>query len=223
MCSNLKCVHLAVFTAAALLTTAAAAQNSSLYGTPQQRPALTLSECSWTLLTPEEPRTVKLHDLITVMVDEKSVMISDGQMDRKKKAYGDLILKDWIKLRGLNVLSAPMKNGDPHIRGELDNKMQSQGNLETRDSLKFKITCNVVDIRPNGNLVIEGRRSISNNEDVWDYSLTGEIRPESIMPNATVLSENVADMKIVKRESGHVRDSYRRGWMLQWLDKYQPF
>ena len=43
------------------------------------------------------------------------------------------------------------------------------------------------------------------------------------MPNNTVLSENVADMRIVKRETGHVRDGYRRGWALEWLDKWQPF
>jgi flagellar L-ring protein FlgH len=223
MSLNARCAAAFAILSISLWAVQAQAQNSSLYGSPQQRPPLTLNDCSWTLQAPEEPHTVKLHDLITIMVDEKSVMISDGQMDRKKKAYGDLILKDWIKLRGLSVLPAPMKNGDPHIRGELDNKMQSQGNLETRDSLKFKIACNVVDIRPNGNVVIEGKRTIMNNEDVWDYSLTGEIRPDAIMPNNTVLSENVADMKIVKREQGHVRDSYRRGWMLQWLDKVQPF
>ena len=105
----------------------------------------------------------------------------------------------------------------------MDNKLRAEGNLETTDSLKFRIACSVVDIRPNGNIVLEGHSTVKNNEEVWDYALTGEIRPDSILPNNTVLSENVADMKIVKRETGHVRDSYRRGWALEWLDKWQPF
>ena len=58
---------------------------------------------------------------------------------------------------------------------------------------------------------------------MWDYSLSGEIRSEDVKPNNMVLSENVASMRINKREQGHVRDSYRRGWMLEWLDKWQPF
>jgi flagellar L-ring protein precursor FlgH len=214
----------ALFACLAIGPRAAEAQNSSLMGPTQQRQPLTLSESSWTYQAPEEPRTIKLHDLVTVMVDEKSVMISDAQMDRKKKAYGDLKLPDWIIFKSLfHVIPSPQTNGMPHLRGELDNKLQSQGNLESRESLKFRIACNVVDIRPNGNIVVEGRRTIKNNEDTWEYSLTGEVRPDSIKPNNTVFSEDIAEMRIVKRETGHVRDGYRRGWALEWLDKVQPF
>jgi len=81
----------------------------------------------------------------------------------------------------------------------------------------------LVDKRPNALLVVEGRRTITNNHEVWEQSLTGVVRPEDVLPNNSVLSENVAELRITKREAGHVRDGYRRGWMLQWLDKYQPF
>ena len=117
----------------------------------------------------------------------------------------------------------PQSRGDPHIRGEVDNKYRSESELETRDSMKFRIACRVVDVRPNGNLVLEGRRSIRNNNEMWDYFLLGEIRPGDVLPNNTVLSENVAELSIHKREAGHVRDGYRRGWLLRALDKYQPF
>ncbi|MGA2034592.1 MAG: flagellar basal body L-ring protein FlgH [Thermoguttaceae bacterium] len=202
----------------------AAAQSSSLYGAAQQRQPLTLSECSWIFQKPDDPRTVKLHELITVVVNEKSTMTSNGQMDRKKQAHGDLALKKWIVLDGLRkAVPDPQTLGSPEIDGELDNKMLSSADLQTKDTLSFNIACTVVDIRPNGNIVLEGRRSIRNNEETWEYSLTGELRPDSLLPNNTVLSENIADLQIIKREKGHVRDGYRRGWMLEWLDKWQPF
>jgi flagellar L-ring protein precursor FlgH len=199
----------------------AAGPSSSLFGNPERRQPMTLSEYSWTY--PQEIDEIRLHDLITVIVDEKSMVISEGEMDRKKKAHGDLILKDWILLDRFSIIPDPQTLGDPHIRGEVDNKMRSQANLETLDSMKFNMACRVVDIRPNGNLVIEGRRSIQNNNDRWEYSLTGEIRAKDVLPNNTVLSQNVGELRIDKRESGHVRDGYRRGWMLRWLDKWQPF
>jgi flagellar L-ring protein precursor FlgH len=204
----------------------AAGPSSSLLGNPDVRQPLTIAEHSWTCGTyrvPQEVKQIELHDLITVLVDEKSAVVSEGEMDRKKKAYGDLILKDWVLLKGLAAVPDPQSLGEPHIRGEVDNKMRSEAGLETRDSMKFRIACQVVDIRPNGNLVIEGHDTIRNNSEVWDYSLLGEIRPEDVLPNNAVLSEQIFNKRIDKRESGHVRDGYRRGWLLQWLDKWQPF
>jgi flagellar L-ring protein FlgH len=204
-------------------TSALNAQTSSLFHHTDPRQPFTLMDYSWTYQKPVEPHPIRLHDIITVQVDEKSAVTSQGQMDRKKKAYGDLKLPYWILFKGLSVVPDPQSEGPPHIRGEVDNKMQSQANFQTKDWMKLQIACNVVDIRPNGNLILEGRRTIKNNEDTWEYSLTGEIRPEDVLPNNVVLSQNVSNMRLLKREEGHVRDGYRRGWMLEWLDKYQPF
>jgi flagellar L-ring protein FlgH len=199
------------------------AQSSSLFAQPDQRRGITLAEYSWTYQKPVEPHPIRLHDIITVTVAEKSVVISEGQMDRKKKAYGDLKLPNWILFKGLSIIPDPQTAGTPHVRGEVDNKVQSQANLQTKDSMQLQIACNVVDLRPNGNLIIEGRRTIKNNEDTWEYSLNGEIRAEDVLPNNSVMSTNVSNLRLVKREEGHVRDGYRRGWLLEWLDKYQPF
>jgi flagellar L-ring protein FlgH len=201
----------------------AIAQDSSLFENSVGRKTPTLAQYSWTYQKPLETQPIQLHDLVTVVINQQSVVISEGRMDRKKKAYGDLLLNSWVLLKGLSLVPDPLSQGEPHVRGEVDNKMRSEAQLETRDSMKFRIAASVVDIRPNGNLILEGRSTISNNEEVWEYSLTGEVRPKDILPNNTVLSENIGELRLVKREVGHVRDGYRRGWLLQWLDMVQPF
>ena len=209
--------------ASAAFAEPAAAQSSSLFGAPQQRRELALAQDAWTYQKPLEPTPIQLHDIVTVIINQQSVVISEGEIDRKKKAHGDLILKDWIFLKGLSAFPNPMNSGDPHIRGEVDNKMRSESSLETRDSIKLRLACEVVDIRPNGTLVIEGRTSTRVNEEVWECALTGEIRPKDILPNNTVQSDTISNLRLDKRELGHVRDGYRRGWLLKALDKYQPF
>ena len=201
------------------------AQSGSLYGSPDRRRPLTLAGVDLTYIPAPEPKQLKLNDLVTVLVDEKSQVISEGEMDRKKKASFKAALKDWIVLdyANLAVRPDPQTPGDPKIDGQWDNKYKAQADFESRDAIKFNIAARIVDIRPNGNLVVEGRRSIRNNEEAWEISLTGVIRPKDVLPNNTVQSENVAEMRIHKRESGHVRDGYRRGWLLEWLDRYQPF
>jgi flagellar L-ring protein precursor FlgH len=199
------------------------AQSSSLFGTPAERGPMTLERFSWTYQAPPEPKQLKLNDLVTVMVDEKSQVISEGEMDRRKKANGTMALKDWIKLEGLESIKPDLQAaGEPTISGEIDGKYRAEAEMETRDSMRFRIACRVVDIRPNGTLVLEGRREIRNNSDVWTMSLGGVVRSEDILPNNTILSENVADLRIEKHERGHVYDGYRRGWLQKFFDDFQP-
>jgi flagellar L-ring protein precursor FlgH len=212
---------------ALLLTSVVSAQTSGpsppATGVAVRPGRRTLADSSWTYLPPPEPRRLQIHDLIVVLVDEKTQVISEGEMDRKKKADSKFVLKDWIGIHGGSLGPDMQEDGDPAITGELNGKFRAEAGLETRDSMKFRIACQVVDIRPNGNVLLEGRRLIHNNEDTWEMSLIGMIRPEDILPNNTVLSENVADLRIVKRESGHVRDAYRRGWLTRFLDRFGPF
>ncbi len=67
-----------------------------------------------------------------------------------------------------------------------------------RDGLKLRIPARVVDIRPNGHLVLEAHQTIRNNEEIWERSISGIVRPEDILPNNTVLSEDVAELQIFK-------------------------
>ncbi len=214
--------------AATLLTLTAAAsvsaQSGSLLtaGNPNPQPP-TLDKASWTYQPPPEPRKFALHDLVTVVVDEKTQVISEGQMDRRKKADGKFILSDWILLKSWHLIPDPQTDGDPTVSGAMENKYRAESELETREAMKLRVSCEVVDVRPNGLLVLEGRRFIQVNNDTWEIALTGTVSADAILPDNTVLSENVANLRLVKREAGHVRDGYRRGWALRWLDAVQPF
>jgi len=199
------------------------AQDSSLFRDARGS-GLTLERASWMYQAPPEPRPVRLHDIITVLVDEKSVVISEGEIDNRKKASLDAVLNDWILLKNMAMIPDPQSAGEPQIKGKIDKKYRSEEGLETRDSMIFRVAVTVVDIRPNGNLVVEGTRSIQNNEEVWEYSLSGEVRPEDLNKQTnSVRSENVAALRIIKREAGHVRDGYRRGWLQKVMDGYQLF
>lgn len=183
-----------------------------------------LPQASWTYIAMPPAKQVRINDFVTIRVDELSRMQSEGQMERRKTNQYDAILRDWIYLVGLKAIKpAPQNDGDPRIRGQTTQTYRAEGEMETRESLAFNITAKVVDIRPNGSLVLEAHRELKVNNEVWDYSLSGECRREDINPDNTVMSKHVADLRIEKRDRGHVRDSYRRGWFQRWFDQLQPF
>lgn len=202
-------------------------QNSSLFSQPggngTTRP-LTLPSASLTYIALPPPKKIELHDLIIVKVDELARMSSDGELSRRKNSSLTAQLKDWILWPELFTIKPdPQADGDQTVDGSLQQQIRATNELETRESLMLNIACEIVDIRPNGLLVLEGHKRIGVNEETWEVSLTGLCRRDDILPDNTVFSRNVLDLRLDKRDHGQIRDGYRRGWFTRWYDQFNPF
>jgi len=207
------------------------AQSSSLY--QQDLPVLTqpgaapparLGDASWLFRELPVPQQIAVEDLVTIRVDHKAQTFAEGSVERRKVTSIDAILQDWIRLVSFDTVKpAPQADGDPRIRGAVNQLYRSEGDLETRESVKFDITAHVVDIRPNGNIVLEAHEQIRNNDEVWEYSLSGECARKNIGPDNVVLSKHIASLRLQKNERGAVRDSYKRGWVLKLRDRFRWF
>lgn len=225
---RLRCVVAPVLLALNGTMMSAHAQDASLLLAPSvpQAGQLTLENSSFMYrkLPPEaEQRELKINDIITVLVDYRSSMISEGDAEARKTASINAVLADWLKFDGKDIFPAPQSRGDPRINGSLNSQYRTESEMELRDMLTFRIAAAVVDIRPNGNLVIEARREIQINEEVWMQSLTGEIRRTSIGPDRVVRSDEIHGLRVTKCSKGFVNDAYTRGWLTRWYAKWKPF
>ncbi|MDA7951951.1 MAG: flagellar basal body L-ring protein FlgH [Pirellulaceae bacterium] len=181
----------------------------------------TLESASWTYVPPQQPLIIAENDIVTIRVNEQAQVVADGQLQRQRTSAYDAVLSEWIKLVGLKAIKpAPQADGDIKVSGSVNQTFRADGDLETRESMTFEIAATVVSVRPNGTLVVEAHRTIRNNDEVWKYSLHGNCRREDILANNVILSKNIAGLTIEKSERGAVRDSYRRGWFLEWMDRY---
>ncbi len=187
---------------------------------------LTLNNSSFLFVPPpklKSPREFRKEDIITVLVDYRTQVLSEGEFESRRTGILDATLSDWVLFRNGNLKPSPQSDGDPRVAGTLREQFRTEGDLDARDSLTFKIAAKIVDVMPNGNLVIEAHQQVQNNEEVWQQSLTGIVRRESINPDRTVKSEEIAELRITKREVGQVRDAYNRGWLKKIYDQYKPF
>ncbi|MCO6043769.1 flagellar basal body L-ring protein FlgH [Aeoliella sp. ICT_H6.2] len=226
--------HLTLFAAMLMLSVAmASAQEGSLMAQPQQADngdllpsgPLTLDQTSFLFrpVPPEAQREVRPNDKIIVIVDYRTAMYSDGTTRSRKTSNFNAALLDWIGFDGRDIFAAPQSRGDPTIAGQLNSQTRAQTELELEDSLTFKIAATVVDIRPNGDLVIEAHRQVRNNEEVWMQSLRGVVARQFVNPDRTVRSDAIAELAIDKREMGQVRDGTNRGWLNKCWGKWKPF
>ena len=82
--------------------------------------------------------------------------------------------------------------------------------LKSRGRPFYRITASIVGIRPNGNLMLEGRSEMANGAEVWSLSLTGEVPRQSIGPDRTVHSSVIAERLITFRKKSIVSDKMVR-------------
>ena len=85
------------------------------------------------------------------------------------------------------------------------------------------ITAKVVEILPNGNLVLESRKEITVNNEKQILVFQGMARPEDIAMDNSIMSDKVADSRVFFVGDGVLQDKQRPGWLVRLLDKIWPF
>ena len=185
---------------------------------------MSLADSSWTFRNLPPPKEIRKHHTVHIRVDLKSQTFAEGQVERRKNALFDSILKDWVMLEGLKAIKPnPQSDGDQRIKGTINGLYRAESELESRESLKFDITAEVVDIRPNGRLVLEAHSRFRVNEEVWKFSLSGECSRDAIKPGDIVFSSDILHLDIDKQDRGIVYDGYRRGWLFRLKDRFRWF
>jgi flagellar L-ring protein precursor FlgH len=77
-----------------------------------------------------------------------------------------------------------------------DLSTSAQGSSQRRNVLSTRIATTVSGLTPEGNLMIEGERTVRVNHDLQVIRIIGEVRPEDVRPDNTVLSQHVANAAI---------------------------
>ena len=206
----------------------ASGQSSSLTRRRHKRSsgprALTLMKASWTAAETLKPKNMARHDIVTVLVSEISESSAEADFQRETEGKIDAQLTDWVRQKDGHLWEhARIATQQPAIKGTLKSELGKDGTMTRKDRMRDRIAATIVDVRPNGVLVLEAGKSFSHNEEQVMLKLTGEVRQEDVLPNNTVMSEDVANLRIVKTTRGAVHGATKRGWLLWLIDMADPF
>ncbi len=182
----------------------------------------TIADFSLIYIEDPKPRELQVHDLITVIVNEKSEVTMNSRFNRQRNSQLKMELKDFVKIGPGFTLDNAAANS-PTIDANSQARINNQGQVTDSEGINYRITATIVDVLPNGNMVLEARKMITTNDDRWEYALTGIVRAADVTAANTVLSEHVADMQIDKRLNGRVFASTKRSWGTKVLDFISPF
>jgi len=99
------------------------------------------------------------------------------------------------------------------------------GDTEFRSARQFndRFTVTIVDVLPNGNLVVKGERVITVQGDARQLRLSGIVRQYDVLPNNSVPSNLVADLKIELEAKGSEQAYSKQGWFSRRINRVWPF
>jgi flagellar L-ring protein precursor FlgH len=174
---------------------------------------------------PPKQRQYKAHDLVSILIEETSKQSADQSLKTDKKYDSSVTLNSFIDLMALYELQLRQGNlsNEKLLDISADNKFDGKGTFARNDKFSMKIEAEIIDVKPNGLLVLEAKKVIDKDGETQTTILSGNCRPEDVTTNNTVLSTQLANLTLVSRNEGHVHDAGKKGLIPRVLDAVFSF
>jgi len=166
------------------------------------------------LFEDRKPRTV--GDLLTIQINENLNASQTANSSTEKKTTAAATIP---ALKG--VLGARINGLGLAASG--DNAFNGTGATASTGIFTGTITVTVVEVLPNGNLVVAGEKQIGIRQNSEVLKLSGVIDPAFIQPGNIVISTQVADVRLDYRGGGNIEEAQIQGWLGRIFNSWSPF
>jgi flagellar L-ring protein precursor FlgH len=162
----------------------------------------------------------QIGDVLTITIEETSELENKSKRTLSKTTKRSANFDGKVGLEHIlpNIPAFTLGTGQ-EFTNTLDGKADYKDEREFIDS----ITVVVVDIMPNGNLVVMGTRNRNIADDIQIIEASGIVRVSDIAFNNTIASERVANFCLVSRNAGASAPYNRPNWLGRIFDVIWPF
>lgn len=154
-------------------------------------------------------RSREVGDILTVLImdnaqasnEAKTSTGTSSKVGASAKATGAL---DFIPLMGAD--------------GTLSNSYSGSGKTERKGVLKATLAARITEIMPNGNFLIEGSKTVEVNGEKQITAINGMVRPQDILDNNAIYSNNIANLQVNYTGDGVNSDAEQPGIMSRFIN-----
>ncbi|MBI5634153.1 MAG: flagellar basal body L-ring protein FlgH [Nitrospirae bacterium] len=181
----------------------------------------------------EDRKARRLNDLVTIKVVENVTASGTASTKASRGSSSDYAVTDLfgmnkdLHLQDVQIIKDLYKGKgavfSPTLSGNATSTFDGKGDTSREGKLLGTITAKVVEVMPNGTLVLESRKDTTINKEKQTLMLRGMIRPDDILPDNTILSSYVADAQIFYVGQGVLQEKQAPGWLSRIMDQAWPF
>lgn len=169
-----------------------------------------------------DKRATRVGDILTITVQESTTANKNNETKTERQSSLNAAISSFLYSPAASGLLT--KGGTlPALAFTSDHKHDGSGSINNSETIVAYVAVRVIDVLPNRNLVIEGRRETAFGGEHQTIILRGIVRQDDVAANNTVFSYNVADANIQIIGKGTVTDSQSKGWFNRIWDKLNPF
>jgi flagellar L-ring protein precursor FlgH len=168
-----------------------------------------------------EKKTYQVGDVITVLLSESVNGSASATNEASRETSTDVLTAAQLaRIGSPGGLLLDSENGTP-----IDTAISSSGSGATGQSasLTGTMTAQVVDVYPNGNLMIRGEKIVNFSTGSEVIQVKGIIRPQDVQPDNTVQSKRIASAQISYKGTGQNANASKTPWGTNLLMAIWPF
>ncbi len=163
----------------------------------------------------------KLGDIVTVVIVEEASASKQASTGTKREAGISASIPNFMGIE--TTVLADKLDLNSLIKANTSSDFGGSGTTTRKDVLNATISARVTDVLANGDLRIEGSRSVKVNNEEQIIILQGTVRPKDINHDNMISSSQIADARITYSGNGIINDRQQPGWLFNFIDKIWPF
>jgi len=166
----------------------------------------------------EDYRARRVGDILTVKLEEVTSAEKESETTVDKSNNNSIttptILGSAIEFDAPGLLPlASNKNNDLSVSLGSNHSFSGTGDSDLSNKLSGDLSVSVVEVLPNGNLVIRGEKVMTINQGNEYLRISGMISPRDIDADNSISSKRIADAQISYVGDGPTNDANVMGWL----------
>ncbi len=166
----------------------------------------------------EDYRARRVGDILTVRLEEKTTAEKTSATTVSKSNSNSVtsptILGSGVQFNAPGILPlASNQNNDLSLSLESNHEFDGAGDSDLNNKLSGDISVSVVEVLPNGNMVIRGEKVMTINQGNEYLRIAGMISPRDIDANNSISSKRIADVQMSYVGDGPTNDANVMGWL----------
>ncbi len=166
-------------------------------------------------------------DILNIRVQESNAAKRDAKTESSRTGTADASISSFFfgTQAGTSTGSQAGKHKGSYPAMKFSNATShaGTGTIDNSDSITARFSVRVVDVLPNGNLIVEGIRSATYGGESQTIVMRGAVRPFDIQSDNTIYSYLISDLNIRFKSSGVITSAKKKGWFMNFWDKINPF